>query len=189
MTAKLVEDYYTTAINFAKSALRHVDRDTREECAAYSVFGLLRAAATFDPDMGATFETYLYPWAVGYAKNALVHHRAGVPTVPFDAEVHDQPREEDDLNSVDACEAVIEVLRRLDPDAARFLRRYFFEGFTLDEIAEECGYTKQHAGRCVQAALAAARKVLGLDPNLAGNRRTYNRRRREPKGGKPDERT
>jgi len=184
MTAKLVEDYYSTAIRFAKSALKNVDRQTREECAAYSVFGLMRAAETFDPDMQVSFETYMYPWAVGYAKNALVHYRSGVRTIPLDTAVHDRPTHPD--GEFDACEAVSRVLEKLDPNSARFLREYFFQGRTLEEIAEGCGYSVPYAGRCVKAALVEARKVLGLDPNLPFVGRGYNRRRRQPTGGHVD---
>ncbi len=144
---------------------RRLDDDDARQVAS---LGLLRAAELYDPASGYKFTTYAGYWirqflmrAGRYAPVVRCKAKKGRPPTCFrlDPDRHDPVAPEGPCPS--EVDEVCDALRFLGPRLRHVIELRFLEGWTLEEIGQELGVTRERVRQLERQALDKLRRALG----------------------------
>ncbi len=180
----LVLQFRTLPGYIATRMLRDACRADRDDAAGVGTLALVRAAETFDADLGPSFMSYAFA-AVRLQILKYLGQNAGVIRVPDSLRnpvVGDRTRadtararcvfpmppdwdrarpERTDAPRFDELALLRAAVARLAPRTQRVLAARFAEGLLLREVGAELGLTKERVRQIERNGLAALRKRLG----------------------------
>jgi len=143
----------------------------QEDLEAFGLRGLWEAAVRFDPERGVPFATY----ATSRVRGAIVDglradgslprrrgHDGGVNRSPYPVDVDALRPEEPDrlLERAQMLRLIEEVLDHMPHERAEVIRRHFFEGEALSDIARERGRSRSWGSRQLDLALTSLRRQI-----------------------------
>ena len=133
--------------------------------------GLVDAMMRFDPSRGVEFKAYASQrirGAIldGMRREGRMPRRAwgrACESLEFDEALHSldagESPEETATRSQEA-EAVLEAVEELAPEHAELVRRFYWQGASLQEISEELGYARGWGSKAMAAVHSAIRRHL-----------------------------
>ena len=138
---KLAEDYIPFAISLARNHNPRVPLDDRERAA---LWGLVRAAARFDPHRGVKFATFSRDAIIGE-----LNHATPPPLRPTHHPVDPTP-----TSSIDAESFATWAMNHLLQSQRSLFKAYWIEGRSLTSIAREKRVAKSSIHRRLNRILA-----------------------------------